>query len=296
MTGLDTERDRRSRSVNYVRGHWWVAVLLVPLSSVGAALVLWHWWHTQLIRPVELQGFVPSQRLDPPTVFLLQEWSSNWWPVVGLVLLSCGGLLGAVVMAGPLARQLSAAAGWTLLLLAAPLRVAENHLLEGRTVAGASANTIGLWLQGVAFLRLTLTSVAGLVAVTGAGTAAVRLVIGAYEYYEARYKATHQGRDAQVQDQETQPDEPANTMAATTATGPAGWLERVVVAIQRLTATLAGLELEPDTGPCRQHRSPGDDAHWRESSALRQDASLTPGHTTWASACPEAALARPPLR
>jgi hypothetical protein len=261
MPGLDTERDRRSRSVNYVREHWWVAVLLVPLSGVGAALVLWHWWHTQLIRPVELEGFFPSQRLDAPTTLLFQEWSSSWWPVAGLVLLSCGGLLGAVVMAGPLARQLSAAAGWTLLLLAAPLRIGENHLLESRTVAGASANTIGLWLQGVAFLGLALTSVAGLVAVMGAGTAALRLVIGAYEHYKA-----HQGRETQVQEQGTQPGETANTLAATT--GPASSLERLVVALRQGTATLRKLGLEPDTDGSRRPRSPGDDAHWRKSSAL----------------------------
>jgi hypothetical protein len=161
------------------KSHAW---LLVLSCFAGLGLVLWHLWQPDpFIRTLELSGW---SRDDAPSA-LLREWirqaATDWRPYPGLILLAAGGLLGRVVFAGPLARRLSNAAGWVLVLLAF-VHGLEYRLLD--LLAGQQdppLRTYGFWLQASAFLGYALMPVAAVIAVLGALTAVTRLTVDKFE-------------------------------------------------------------------------------------------------------------------
>jgi hypothetical protein len=190
MAGLATAKEEGGRSVTYVREHWWFAALLVLFTALGVCLVIVRWKSTPSnVRPLELRGWSTSEVIDAATQTQLRSASGDHWSYLGSMLLSAGGLLGASVMAGPLARRVSWACTWILLLLV-PLHLAEHRLLELRAAGILDANPIGLLLQGVSFLGLALLPAAGLIAAMGGGTALLRLVVGFGDWRKARNHRT----------------------------------------------------------------------------------------------------------
>jgi hypothetical protein len=165
----------------------WLAVLLVVSCFTGLGLMAWHWSRPGLvIRTLELSGW---DRNDAPSGLLresIRQAATDWTPYSGLILLAAGGLLGSIVFAGPLARRLSNASTWVLLLLAL-VHVLEYRLLFLLTAPGdAPLRTYGFWLQGAAFLGYALTPIAAIVAVLGALTAVSRLAVNLLDDKESK--------------------------------------------------------------------------------------------------------------
>ena len=164
--------------VKEIKSKWWVGLFLVLLCFAGAGLVWWHWEAQEWpVRGAELGGPSQFQQLDRlRTGQLLVEAADRWRPCLGLLFLAAGGLLGRVISAGPLARRMMCAAGWTLVALIG-VHLIEDQLLAATVHAvptGDHLNAYALWLQGASFLGEALLPIAGMVTFLGGITALSR--------------------------------------------------------------------------------------------------------------------------
>jgi TPR repeat protein len=154
-----------------IRRHRGIAMVLVMGFLAGAALCVVLWNDIALpVRQAKLAGFVGVR---PSAEQLRDSVEPSNWLAVGQLLLACGGLLGAAVFAGPLARRLSRAAAWTLVVLALA-RFAESQLVNGPP-PGPDDDVTAIPIQGIAFVEFTLVPCTVAIALAGAVTTVLRL-------------------------------------------------------------------------------------------------------------------------
>ena len=174
-------RRRNSSPLRRLLGRKSVATLFMLACFAGASLLGLHWSETPwAVGAAELAGLSGFRPLSAGLAEQLRSAGADpWLPVLGITLLAAGGLLGRVVAASRLARRLSVAAAWTLLVLAG-VHIAEELLLNAAVRTAPSGQHLWayvLWLQGVAFLGFSLLPIAGLVALLGGFTTFIRLVV-----------------------------------------------------------------------------------------------------------------------
>lgn len=174
----------------------WIGVLFMLACFTGAGLVGWHWSETHwAVRTAELGGLNSFSHLSAGLAEQLRAATADpWSPVLGITLLAAGGLLGWFVSASRLARQLFAAAAWTLIVLAG-IHIAEELLFKA--AVGAAPHGPGLYayalaLQSVAFLGYALLPSMGLVALLGGFTTFVRLVVREVNLHRPRQEGDGQ--------------------------------------------------------------------------------------------------------